>query len=144
MVAIGLLAAVRSAAVAAPGGDGELSLTVLSSRQLSGVAGDFVSVDGAITNWTSRPLSDVTTYLSLVDDEAKAPVDLEDWSAEKGRFVGVIESGQTLPLDWKIHFVKAGRYSLVLVATHPASETPRTSALVHFIVLPKRSLLARR
>jgi len=93
-----------------------LSMQILSSKSLSGTAGDFVAVQGRITNTGGQPLSDVTTYLSLMDNHNKLPVDLEDWSAEKGLYIGTIGAGQTLPLDWKIHFVKAGAYSLIIVA----------------------------
>ncbi len=84
-----------------------LSIQILSSKSLSGTAGDFVTVQGQIVNVGSKPLGDVTTYLSLMDNQNKLPVDLEDWSAEKGLYIGTIDSGQTLPLNWKIHFVKA-------------------------------------
>lgn len=117
-----------------------LVLDILSSKNLNGTAGDFVTIQGQITNISKQPISDITTYLSLVDNGNKLPVDLEDWSAEKGLFIGTIEPGQILPLNWKIHFVKAGTYSLVVVATSPISETPQVSKITHFQVSPKRNL----
>lgn len=117
-----------------------LSLDILSSNTLSGTAGDFVTVIGQITNTGKEPITDITTYLSLVDNENKVPVDLEDWSAEKGLYVGTIEPGQTLPLNWKIHFVKAGSYSLIVVADSPLSDMPEVSKITHFQVYPKRNL----
>jgi hypothetical protein len=117
-----------------------LTLDILSSKTISGTAGDFVDVLGQITNTGSRPISDITTYLSLVDNANKLPVDLEDWSAERGLHVGTIEAGQTLPLNWKIHLVKAGDYSLIIVADAPISNKPQVSEMVHFSVDPKRNL----
>ena len=117
-----------------------LSIDILSSNTLNGTAGDFVTVQSRITNTGSQPISDITTYLSLVDNQNKLPVDLEDWSAEKGLFIGTIESSQTLPLNWKIHFVKAGTYSLVVIADSPISETPQVSKITHFQVSPKQNL----
>ena len=117
-----------------------LSLTILSSQTLSGVAGDFVTVTGTITNTGSTPISGVTTYLSLVDADLHVPVDLEDWSAEKGLYIGTIDTAQALPLNWKIHFVKAGHYSLVLVATQTDRSVPQVSTVTRFIVNPKRTL----
>ena len=113
---------------------------ILSSKTLSGTAGDFVTVKGQIRNMSQQPINDITTYLSLVDVENKLPVDLEDWSAERGLYIGTIEPGQTLPLNWKIHFVKAGDYSLVIVAIIANSEIPQVSNITHFRVSPKRSL----
>jgi hypothetical protein len=117
-----------------------LSMQVLSSKTLSGTAGDFVTVEGQITNTGSKPLGDVTTYLSLMDNQNKLPVDLEDWSAEKGLYIGTIDAGQTLPLNWKIHFVKAGTYSLIIIAEAAGNDLPQVSSVTQFNVSPKRNL----
>ncbi len=117
-----------------------LKINILSSNNLSGTAGDFVTVQAEITNTGQSSLTDITTYLSLVDNQNKLPVDLEDWSAEKGLYIGTIDAGQTFPLNWKIHFVKAGNYSLVVVATAPISDTPEVSKITHFDVQPKQNL----
>ncbi len=117
-----------------------LVLDITSSKDLNGTAGDFVTVQAQITNISQQPVTDITTYLSLVDNENKLPVDLEDWSAEKGLFIGTIEPNQAFPLNWKIHFVKAGTYSLVIVATALISETPQVSKITHFKVSSKHNL----
>ena len=117
-----------------------LSFDILSSNSLSGTAGDFVTVQSQITNHGTASISDVTTYLSLVDTGNKLPVDLEDWSAEKGLFIGTIEPGRTLPLNWKIHFVKAGEYSLIIVAETAGNNYPETSSVVNFSVASKQNL----
>lgn len=117
-----------------------LDLEILSNQTLSGTAGDYVTVKASIKNTSSKAIDNVTTYLSLVDEETKLPVDLEDWSAEKGLFIGTIESGEILPLDWKIHFVKAGKYSLIVVAEKTGEVYPQTSTIVHFVVAPKQNL----
>ena len=119
---------------------GPLALEISSARTLDGVAGDYVTVAARIENTSGQAVSDVTTYLSLVDTADKLPVDLEDWSAEKGLYVGVIEPGQILPLDWKIHFVKSGRFALTVVALVAGQETPVASPLVYFYIDPRNSL----
>jgi hypothetical protein len=78
--------------------------------------------------------------MSLVDTQDKLPVDLEDWSAEKGLFIGTIESRQTLPLAWKIHFVKAGTYALIIIADIANDNRPVTSTITRFMVNPKKNL----
>jgi len=117
-----------------------LDIVILSAKTLSGVAGDYVTISGQITNSINKPISDVTTYLSLVDTGNKLPVDLEDWSAEKGLFIGTIDAGQTLPLVWKIHFVKAGAYTLAVIANVAGQEKPIVSSLTQFKVTPKINL----
>ena len=134
-----LLAASASCVVAASPG-APLVLGIASAQTLNGVAGDYVTVAARIENTSDQAVSDVTTYLSLVNTADKLPVDLEDWSAEKGLYVGVIESGQALPLDWKIHFVKPGHYALTVVALVAGREMPAVSPVVYFRVEPKNSL----
>jgi hypothetical protein len=129
-------AAVRASAASAP----PLSMRIISSQTLSGTAGDFVTVQGQITNSGSGSLTDVTTYLSLMDNQNKLPVDLEDWSAEKGLYIGTIDAGQTLPLSWKIHFVKAGSYSLIIIAEAAGYDLPQASSITRFNVTPKKNL----
>ncbi len=117
-----------------------LELTILSSRTLSGTAGEYVTVEGQVKNTGQVTLNDITTYLSLVDQENKLPVDLEDWSAEKGLHFDTIAPGQSLSLIWKIHFIKAGSYSLIIVATAAGSEVPQVSPITHFQVAIKHNL----
>ena len=117
-----------------------LSIQILSQNTLSGIAGDYVTVQGQLTNTGSTTVADITTYLSLVDTGTKLPVDLEDWSAEKGLYIGSITPVQTLPLNWKIHFVKAGTYSLIIVAEAGSSEVPQVSTVTHFNVAAKKNL----
>jgi hypothetical protein len=118
----------------------DLQLNILSPETLNGTAGDFVTVRGTISNVGDEPVSDITTYLSLVDTENKLPVDLEDWSAEKGLFIGTIDPGQVFPLDWKIHFVKAGRYNLVIIASRSDRSMPEVSGQTTLVVKSKQNL----
>jgi len=117
-----------------------LTLEILSSKQLNGTAGDFVTVQAQIRNASDQPINNITTYLSLVDNGNKLPVDLEDWSAEKGLFVGTIDVGQTLPLNWKIHFVKSGTYSLTVIADIEGVDRPIASVITYFSVAAKKNL----
>ena len=117
-----------------------MEINIISSKTLSGTAGDYVTVKGEIKNASSQPIANITTYLSLVDAGAKLPVDLEDWSAEKGLFIGTIDPGQTLPLEWSIHFVKSGNYTLSIIADIEGQEKPITSVLTYFNVAPKKNL----
>lgn len=117
-----------------------LDLHILSSKNLSGTAGDYVTVEGEITNKGNQAISSITTYLSLVNADTKMPVDLEDWSAERGLFIGTINARQTFPLTWKIHFIQPGNYTLSIVANVEGYDMPIISELTYFKVLPKRNL----
>ncbi len=96
-----------------------LRLDVLSSDILHGTAGEFVKIEGKITN-LSPSSSDKNNgsgiaYISIVDTKEKIPVDLEDWSVEKGLYIPFIESGHSLPLEWNVRLVKAGSYSVTII-----------------------------
>lgn len=117
-----------------------LHIDILSQTEFSGIAGDYITVKAQITNNGKDSTTDITTFMALVDTENKMPVDLEDWSAEKGLFIGTIDAEQTLPLTWKIHFVKAGTYELFVAASLPGSPQPIVSTMTKFDVKPKKNL----
>jgi hypothetical protein len=117
-----------------------IELHILSSETLSGTAGEFVTVDAEIANKGTNAVNNITTYLSLVNADTKMPVDLEDWSAERGLFIGSIDAGQTFPLTWKLHFVQSGNYTLSIVANIEDSNMPVISKLTWFEVIPKQNL----
>jgi len=117
-----------------------LQVNIRSQRTLSGVAGEYITIEADVVNAGAQPQSNITTYLSLVDAGAHMPVDLEDWSAEKGLFIGTIAAGQSLPLIWKIHLVRSGDYTASVVAEADSADTPVISQLTCLKVLPKRNL----
>lgn len=137
---LGLASSAVTAFAATGANDQMLDIKILSSKTLNGTAGDYVTVKGEINNASTTQLSNITTYLSLVDTGRKLPVDLEDWSAEKGLFIGMVDVGQTLPLEWKIHFVKSGTYTLSIIANIEGQERPVTSVLTYFNVKQKKNL----
>src|SRR6478736_1372538 len=70
---------------------------------------------------------DGIAYISIVDVKDKIPVDLEDWSVEKGLYIPSISAGQSLPLEWNVRLVKAGSDTIV-------------SSRINLEVLPKLNL----
>ncbi|MCX6843984.1 MAG: hypothetical protein NTX53_17105 [candidate division WOR-3 bacterium] len=117
-----------------------LDVNIRSERALSGVAGEYITLEAEVVNVGTQPISNVTTYLSLVDVGARMPVDLEDWSAEKGLFIGTIAAGETLPLVWKVHLIRSGDYTASVVAEAEGVDLPVISRLTYLKALPKRNL----
>jgi hypothetical protein len=117
-----------------------LDVSIRSGRALSGVAGDYVTLEAEVVNVGTQPITSVTTYLSLVDVGARMPVDLEDWSAEKGLFIGTIAAGETLPLVWKIHLIRSGDYTASVVAEAEGADLPVISRVTYLKALPKQNL----
>ena len=117
-----------------------LDVSIRSGRTLSGVAGEYITLEAEVVNVGTQPITNVTTYLSLVDVGTRMPVDLEDWSAEKGLFIGTIAAGETLPLVWKIHLIRSGDYTASVVAEAEGVDLPVVSRLTYLKALPKRNL----
>jgi hypothetical protein len=117
-----------------------LDVNIRSGRTLSGVAGEYITLEAEVVNVGTQPITNVTTYLSLVDVGARMPVDLEDWSAEKGLFIGTITAGETLPLVWRVHLIRSGDYTASVVAEAESADSPVISRLTYLKALPKRNL----
>jgi len=85
---------------------------------------------------------DGIAYISIVDVKDKIPVDLEDWSVEKGLYIPSISAGQSLPLEWNVRLVKAGSYTISVLFNenrNPFSD-PIVSSRINLQVLPKLNL----
>jgi hypothetical protein len=117
-----------------------IKIDITTGGKLDGTSGDFVFVNGTLKNASKKDVQDITTYLSLVNLDTKMPVDLEDWSAERGLFIGTINAGQLFPLSWKIHFVQAGSYALTLIADVAGDDRPVVSRMTYFNVKKKLNL----
>jgi hypothetical protein len=77
-----------------------------------------------------------------VDLNAKIPVALEDWSAEKGLYIPSLAPSQSLPLEWKVRLVKAGSYTIDVLFNKDGdlSSPPAASSKVFLEVARKLNL----
>jgi hypothetical protein len=83
---------------------------------LNGIAGQFIKIEGIITNLShNETINGGIAYISIVDIKNKVPIDLEDWSAAKGLYLLAIGAGQSLPLEWNVRLVTAGSYTIDLL-----------------------------
>jgi hypothetical protein len=96
-----------------------LRLDVLSPDTLNGTAGQFVKIEGKIINLglssSNKNNGSGIAYISIVDTKENIPVDLEDWSVEKGLYIPSIGRGISLPLEWNVRLVKAGSYTVTII-----------------------------
>jgi len=91
----------------------DIKIDITSAHRVNGIAGQFIKIDGIITNLRhNETINGGIAYISIVDTKNKIPIDLEDWSAEKGLYLPYIEAGQSLPLEWNVRLVKAGSYTI--------------------------------
>ncbi|OLC25431.1 MAG: hypothetical protein AUH71_01040 [Thaumarchaeota archaeon 13_1_40CM_4_48_7] len=128
---------------ASPSSD-DILVKVTSPTEVHGSAGQIIRIEGTISNVGSKSTSNSggIAYISIVDLVAKVPVDLEDWSAEKGLYIPSIEPGQSLPLEWNVRLVKAGSYTIDILFNRDSdlSSPPFSSSKIFLTVQPKFNL----
>lgn len=124
-----------------------VKIHILSPSTVRGVAGQFVKLEGTITKLhdSSAKIKNNgsgVAYISIVDVTDKAPVDLEDWSAEKGLYIPFLDNGQSLPLEWNVRLVKAGSYTITILfnSIDDNSSPPVVSDRINMEVSPKHNL----
>ncbi len=91
-------------------------IDITSPKQIEGVAGQIIKIDGVITNPTvsSESIQGIA-YISIVDLDNNIPIDLEDWSAQKGIYVSPIAPGKSIPTQWSLRLVQAGSYQVSII-----------------------------
>ena len=121
----------------------DIKIDVTSARSVNGIAGQTIKIEGIITNLShNETINGAIAYISIVDIKNKIPIDLEDWSAEKGLYIPFIEAGQSLPLEWNVRLVKAGSYTIDLLFNKDGdfASPPSASSKVFLEVAPKLNL----
>ena len=125
----------------------DMKIDVLSSQTVHAIAGQFIKIEGIITNLNQLKSSNQTNrggiaYISIVDVKDRVPVDLEDWSAEKGLYIPSIGSGKSLPLEWNVRLVKSGSYTITILFNKDSApySPPVTSSKISLDVAPKLNL----
>jgi hypothetical protein len=124
---------------------GDIKIEVTSSSEVHGVAGQIIRIEGKITNPSTKSSNNSgggIAYISIVDLADKVPVDLEDWSAEKGLYIPSISAGQSLPLEWNVRLVKAGSYTVDILFNKDSDRgsPPIASSKIFMNVQPKFNL----
>lgn len=117
------------------------------TRIIHELVGKYITVNANLNYPKSAKTLDNSTkdgiaYISIVDVKDKIPVDLEDWSVEKGLYIPSISPGQSLPLEWNVRLVKAGSYTISVLFNenkNPFSD-PIVSSRINLEVLPKLNL----
>lgn len=120
----------------------EIRLEGTSAPQVHDFAGQIIRIEGRITNTGETGNSGGIAYITIVDLIDKVPVDLEDWSAEKGLYIPSIEPGQSLPLEWNVRLVKAGTYTISILFNRDSElgAPPVASTKIFLEVKPKFNL----
>ena len=91
--------------------------------------GDKITYAGAITNSSDKAVNNIIAYISLanVTPGKEAPMDLEDWSANKAIKVDVIPPHGAYVGKWPIRLIDSGSYVAYITVVDKDSATPVTS-----------------
>jgi hypothetical protein len=95
--------------------------------------GDKITYVGKITNNSDRAIDNIIAYISLanITPGKEAPLDLEDWSANKAIKVDTIPSHGTYEGKWPMRLIDSGSYVAYITVVDKNDNTPISSALSH-------------
>ena len=117
------------------------------SQVIHEMVGKYITINASLNYLKSNKSPGNSTidgiaYISIVDVKDRIPVDLEDWSVEKGLYIPSISPGQSLPLEWNIRLVKAGSYTISVLFNENINpfSSPIVSSRISLEVSPKLNL----
>ncbi len=120
---------------------GNVRVDITSSTQVNGTAGQFVTIRANITNLSPNETISGISYISVVDVINSLPIDLEDWSAQKGIYIPSIAPGQSVTSEWSLRLVTAGSYTVdVLYNKNSDLSSPAVSPRISLEVAPRVNL----
>ncbi len=109
-VGVGLTAQPRTATVA--------GWTVeLDQSQLQSTLGSRFSFVSTLRNDTGRSQPGTIAYLNVLSTKSSVYVDPEDWSSNRTRFLGDVQTGETRQVTWNLQAVNSGSFVIFVVVT---------------------------
>lgn len=141
-VAFSTFAAAQSSVIL---GNDPIRVNLVSSATIEATAGQIITVNAEVSNTGNESVSGIA-YISIVDEETKIPIDLEDWSAQKGIYLQKIQPGQSISTNWSVRLVKSGTYTVAILFSRDAkggvadSSPPAVSSRTVLTIAPKINL----
>lgn len=98
--------------------------------------GDRITYVGTIRNNSGKAVNNLITYISLanVTNGKEAPMDLEDWSANKAIKVNTIPPHGTYKGKWPMRLIDSGSYVAYITVVDKNNNTPVSSMMSHLNV----------
>ena len=93
--------------------------------------GEKITYTGTITNNSGKAVDNVIAYISLakVTQGKEAPMDLEDWSANKAIKIDTIQPHGTYEGTWPMRLIDSGSYVAYITVVDKNDRSPVTSGL---------------
>ena len=93
--------------------------------------GDKITYTGTITNNSDRAIENIIAYISLanITPGKEAPLDLEDWSANKALKVDTIPPHGTYEGQWPMRLIDSGSYVAYITVADKNDNMPVSSQM---------------
>lgn len=93
--------------------------------------GDRITYTGTITNNSDKPITNVIAYISLanVTQGKEAPMDLEDWSANKAVKIDTIPPQGSYVGRWPMRLIDSGSYVAYITVVDKNTAKPMSSTM---------------
>jgi hypothetical protein len=93
--------------------------------------GEQITYTGTITNNSDNPIANITAYISLanVTQGKEAPMDLEDWSANKAIKIDLIPPHGTYVGQWPMRLIDSGSYVAYITVVDKNIAAPISSVM---------------
>jgi hypothetical protein len=117
----------------------DVALAPAAGNPTSPQMGDRLGFVSEIRNTGVQPSDGLVAWVSLVrvDKGHEAPVDLEDWSAQKAVALPPLAPGQSVQTDWPMRLIASGNYRAVVSIAAPSGTDLVTSPFADFAVREK-------
>lgn len=98
--------------------------------------GEKITYTGTITNNSDKTVNNIIAYISLANVTAgkEAPMDLEDWSANKAVKVDSIAPHVTYRSEWPMRLIDSGNYVAYITVVDKSGDIPVSSTLSYLDV----------
>ena len=98
--------------------------------------GDKITYTGTITNNSDMAIDNIIAYISLANVTLgkEAPIDLEDWSANKAIKIDTIPPHGTYEGQWPMRLIDSGSYVAYITVVDKYDNMPVISPMSHLAV----------
>ncbi len=103
----------------------------INPQSIQANMGDKITYVGTITNNADMAVDNIISYISLANVTLgkEAPMDLEDWSANKAIKIDTIPPHGTYEGKWPMRLINSGGYVAYITVVNKEDITPISSAM---------------
>jgi hypothetical protein len=89
--------------------------------------GDVIVFRSTLTNPSDAPSAPTLLFLTILDSQQAAPMDLEDWTTQRSVVVPPLAPHASASQEWSVRAIAHGDYKILVVAMPNATDSSRVS-----------------